>query len=167
MCTPRCSTPRCTVLLLLTKDQVEPGSLVLPFSLGGVSLTQRGAASLRVRLARTDGNASAAVYDELGEPVLTVRSLTFRPVQVGQLAGAQRRDRGSLYRSAWVEVPIDTGAAEQPRLAVLGDTAAPGLEGDRHGDLAALAQAIEAGAQAPTTCSCPSPRPRWTAPRVA
>jgi acyl transferase domain-containing protein/acyl carrier protein len=137
---------------LFMDEEAESGSLQLPFSLGGVSLARQGAASLRVRLARTEGSAmSVAVWDETGEPVLVMRSLAFRPVEVGQLAGAQREDRGSLFRSTWVESPAGAGAGdgEQPRLATLGDTQAPGLEGDRYEHLAGLAQAIEEGKGAP------------------
>ena len=141
------------------EDAVEPGSLPLPFSLGAVSVARQGAGSLRVRLARAEGSTmSVAVWDDTGEPVLAIRSLGFRPVQAGQLAGAQRRDRGSLYRNAWVQAPVVAGAVEQPRIAILGELTAPGLEGDRYDDLPALARAIEQGQPEPEYVFVSAPR---------
>jgi acyl transferase domain-containing protein/NAD(P)-dependent dehydrogenase (short-subunit alcohol dehydrogenase family)/acyl carrier protein len=132
------------------EDELESGSLPIPFSLGGVSLARQGAASLRVRLARMEGNTmSVAVWDETGEPVLAMRSLAYRMVQASQLAGARREERGSLLRNVWIEAPLAAAAEGQPRIAALGATAAPDLEGDRYEDLAALAQAIEQGQPAP------------------
>ncbi len=147
---------------LAMEDMAESGSLPLPFALGGVSVARRGAASLRVRLTRTDTSTmSLAVWDETGEPVLAMRALAFRPVQASQLAGAQREDRGSLMRNAWVQAPavVAAGAEEQPRIAILGETAAPDLEGERYEDLAALAQAIEAGEPAPDHVFVSAPIP--------
>ncbi len=130
-------------------EEGEAGSLPLPFSLGGVSVARRGAVSLRVRLARAEGSTmSVAVWDASGEPVLAMRSLAFRLVQASQLAGATREGRGSLLRTTWVPAPLADGSG-QPRIAILGDPAAPSLDGDRHEDLAALVRAIEAGAPAP------------------
>ena len=131
-------------------EQGEAGSLPLPFSLGGVSVARRGAVSLRVRLARAEGSTmSVAVWDDAGEPVLAMRSLAFRLVQASQLAGAVREgERGSLLRTTWVPAPL-ADAGGQPRIAILGDPAAPDLEGDRYEDLAALVRALEEGADAP------------------
>ncbi len=148
----------------------EAGSLPLPFSLGGVSVARRGAGSLRVRLARTEKSTmSVAVWDDTGEPVLAIRALGFRPVQAAQLAGAQRKDRGSLYRHLWVQAPALADPAEQPRVAILGELTAPGLEGDRYEDLPALAQAIEEGGPAPeyVLASAPLDPPQDTAGELA
>ena len=135
---------------LAIEDEAELGSLPLPFSLGGVRAARRGAASLRVRLTRTDGGTtSVAVWDETGEPVLAIGTLAYRRVQASQLAGAQREDRGSLFRTVWVEALPVAGADEQLRIATLGETATPDIEGDRYEDLAALARAIEEGRPVP------------------
>ncbi len=74
-------------------------------------------------------------------------TLAYRRVQASQLAGAQREDQGSLFRTVWVEaLPV---AGEQARIATLGETSAPDIEGDRYEDLAALARAIEEGGPVP------------------
>jgi acyl transferase domain-containing protein/acyl carrier protein len=134
------------------EDGEEPSELPLPFSLGGVSLAQRGTASLRTRMTRTDASTMrVTVWDEDGEPVLAMRSLAFRMVQAGQLAGAQRGEQGSLFRNTWVQAPTGEGG-EQPRLAALGAIAVPGLPEEsceRYESLVELAAAIAEGAPAP------------------
>ncbi len=128
----------------------EPDVPMLPFAMTGVSLMREGAVKLRVRLARLDEHAlSLAACDEDGAPVLGMHSLAFRPAQLSQLAGPQRKDEGALYRCRWVELDGAGEIVEQPRLVILGDVTAPGLEGDRYEDLAELARAVQDGAPAP------------------
>ena len=138
--------------LLNDGDGLDLTGVVLPFSLSGVSLWQAGASSLRVRLARGEGDTvSLAAFDEAGEPVLSMSSLALRPFEVGQLGSIQDKS-GSLFRNTWVELPVPAVAAEQPTLAVIGDFEAiapvPGA-GDRYADLAELIEAIADGVPAP------------------
>ncbi len=67
----------------------ERAQTMLPFSWQGVSLHAAGASRARVRVAPAGaGAASVEIADAAGLPVLSVRSLTMRPVSAGQLAAA-------------------------------------------------------------------------------
>ncbi|MEH0846339.1 SDR family NAD(P)-dependent oxidoreductase, partial [Micromonospora sp. CPCC 205711] len=93
------------VSLVDAGERSEEGT-VLPFAWGGVTLHAAGAAQLRVRMA-PDGpqRTSLVVADPTGSPVLTVRSLTSRPVSAGQLT-ATKQD--SLFRVDWTPVTLAT-----------------------------------------------------------
>ncbi|MEV8511453.1 type I polyketide synthase [Dactylosporangium sp. NPDC051484] len=79
------------------------GPTVLPFAWTGIRLHATGGLALRVRIARLSGEAvSVSVADPQGDPVLTVDSLTVRPVAPGQLAAARRAD--GLYEVRWTPV---------------------------------------------------------------
>ena len=83
------------------------GEVALPFSWVGVSLRATGASSLRVRLARRDGEGSVslAITDALGEPVASVDALRTRPASREQLRSAPASRHGSLYRVKRVTLP--------------------------------------------------------------
>ncbi|WP_214104275.1 type I polyketide synthase, partial [Acrocarpospora catenulata] len=86
-------------------DDSEGGRL--PFSWGEVCLHAGGASALRVRLARTDGDAvSLAVADAAGEPVLTARSLILRPITADTGEGGRRSERDPLFRVEWTALPL-------------------------------------------------------------
>ncbi|MET8054818.1 beta-ketoacyl synthase N-terminal-like domain-containing protein, partial [Streptosporangium sp. NPDC005286] len=112
----------------------------LPQSWGGVCLHAGGASVLRVRLARTGGDAlSLSAVDAAGEPVVSARSVVLRPMAAEHLAGSGPRGAGwdALFRVEW---PAAGGLpqADQVPVAVLGLDAlglAPALRGA--GDLAA------------------------------
>ncbi|MEV4547948.1 type I polyketide synthase [Nonomuraea wenchangensis] len=78
----------------------EDGPLI-PFNWNGVSLHAAGAATLRVRLRRLDGDAVTRldVADSSGRPVVSVEELTARPLAPGQLSGAIPAQW--LYEVAW------------------------------------------------------------------
>ncbi len=132
----------------------------LPFSWNGVTLHTGGASALRVRLASAGGDTvSLHATDTSGALVVTVDSLVLRPVAPEQVNSAQPHE--SLYQVEWV--PVDTSRAPEPngvaagRWALVGPDQAEvgGVLGsadgtvDTYPDLAALAQAIDAGATAP------------------
>ncbi|SES41636.1 SDR family NAD(P)-dependent oxidoreductase, partial [Lentzea albida] len=99
------------VLMLEGGDEEPPG---LPFSWQGLSLHASGAAGLRVRLTRSDtGQVSLTAADETGAPVLSVDSLTVRPVTADQFAAGT----DALFEVEWV-----TPTAGEPvvPVAVLG-----------------------------------------------
>jgi acyl transferase domain-containing protein/thioesterase domain-containing protein/acyl carrier protein len=131
------------------KPQAGESRLRLPFAWREVSLYAAGAAALRVRL-RPDGHdgVSVAAADAgTGAPVLSVGSLTLRPVSSGQLA---------LFGVEWVPVPAAAPAAGfAGRCAVIGDDplnlgSALGAADVRvHQDLAGLAAAVAAGELVP------------------
>ncbi|MFI6457898.1 SDR family NAD(P)-dependent oxidoreductase [Streptosporangium amethystogenes] len=131
----------------------------LPLSWSGVCLHAGGASVLRVRLARTGGDAlSLSAVDVAGEPVVSARSVVLRPMAAEHLAGSDPRGavRDALFRVEWAALG---GAPEAGRVpvAVLGPDAlglAPALRvaGDLvgepgghlvpvHADLPALAEA--------------------------
>ncbi|AKN70876.1 beta-ketoacyl synthase [Streptomyces sp. PBH53] len=97
--------------------QPDDGHNVLPFAWNGLVLHAAGAASLRVRIApRGTDVLSLVAADENGGLVLTVDSVTFRPVDVGQLDAAATADEGrdALFGVAWTELPAP---AEAPATA--------------------------------------------------
>ncbi|WP_449455867.1 SDR family NAD(P)-dependent oxidoreductase [Streptomyces dangxiongensis] len=88
--------------------QPDDGHNVLPFSWNGLELHAAGAASLRVRITPRGTDAlSLVAADENGGLVLTVDSVTFRPVDVGQLdaAATAGEDRDALFTVAWTDLP--------------------------------------------------------------
>ncbi|MFD8518099.1 type I polyketide synthase [Streptomyces antimycoticus] len=132
----------------------------LPFSWNGVTLHAGGASALRVRLASAGGDTvSLHATDTSGALVVAVDSLVLRPVAPEQVNSAQPYE--SLYQVEWV--PVDTSRAPEPngvaagRWVLVGPDRAEvaGVLGsadgtvDTYPDLAALAQAIDAGATAP------------------
>jgi acyl transferase domain-containing protein len=82
------------------EDAAKP---LLPFFWEGVSLYAVGARALRVRITWTGENTmSLDASDTTGAPVLSVQSLTFRPVSQEQLAGGRQE---SLYEIGWRPLP--------------------------------------------------------------
>ncbi|MFF3445125.1 SDR family NAD(P)-dependent oxidoreductase, partial [Streptosporangium sp. NPDC002721] len=93
-----------------------------PLSWGGVCLHAGGASVLRVRLARTGGDAlSLSAVDAAGEPVVSARSVVLRPMVAGHLPGSDPSGTGwdALFRVEW---PVASGLprADQVPVAVLG-----------------------------------------------
>ncbi|WP_190143942.1 type I polyketide synthase, partial [Streptomyces glebosus] len=122
------------------------GQLRLPFSWNGMTLHAVGAVGARVRLRPSGPDAfSVMLADHTGAPVLTVDSVTTRPVEVGQLAGARPRS-ASLTTVAWAARAVPEAAADE-RWATLGGSAVPGA--DTFADLAGLAAAVDGGAPLP------------------
>ncbi|MEU1022136.1 SDR family NAD(P)-dependent oxidoreductase, partial [Streptomyces sp. NPDC005904] len=136
----------------------DPDEVRLPFTWTGVALHATGAPVLRVALKPSGQDAvSVAVADGTGAPVASLDSLVLRPIDPAQLGAAQGGSNDdSLFRVGWTALPPHprgTGAAwavvgpDEFKLSVeLGGGEA---EVAVHADLAALADAIEAGAPAP------------------
>ncbi|MBS2967034.1 polyketide synthase dehydratase domain-containing protein, partial [Actinocrinis puniceicyclus] len=123
----------------------------VPFSWSGVAIGAVGLARVLVRI--TSGGEQALRLDivsEDGQPVATVRTLAFRPVQQSQLENAtQRGKQDSLYQLDWVTV-AEAGqrSSGSARLAVLGDVGEMAA-GERFADLAALDRALAGGGAVP------------------
>ncbi|MFD3313036.1 SDR family NAD(P)-dependent oxidoreductase [Streptomyces sp. NPDC058694] len=113
----------------------------VPFAWNGVRLHTSGASALRVRI--SGGAISAA--DATGTPVITVESLTTRPVTGDQLNTATgTHTSGSLYRLEWVPVsaPASLTDPAAPDWVVVGRAASgPGA----YPDMAALLDAVGSG----------------------
>ncbi|MCC3769076.1 type I polyketide synthase, partial [Streptomyces sp. UNOC14_S4] len=122
----------------------------VPFAWTGVSLHAVGASALRVRLAPAgNGSVSLELADVTGAPVASVESLALRTVAPEQLGtgGAGGAVKDALFRVDWTPVPAAAaGAVPAGRWAVVGSDA---LGLTAHPDLAALADAIASGDEAP------------------
>ena len=145
---------------LLATDE---NSLVeLPFSWSGMTGSAAGAARARVRITAAEGPVSTGgtvkvdIADENGVLVATVRELTLRPLDPGQLEAGRRPQNQSLFTVEWTPVAavesttVESTAADSAgplRIAVLG----PGLvgAGDRYLDPDTLERALAEGTQAP------------------
>ncbi|MEU0812583.1 SDR family NAD(P)-dependent oxidoreductase, partial [Streptomyces sp. NPDC005970] len=89
------------------------GQTSLLFSLSGVSLHAHGASVLRVRLAHgAAGAVTLEAADPTGAPVVSIESVTTRPLSAQQLAAGNPVGHvyDSLYRLDWVPAP----AASRP-----------------------------------------------------
>ncbi|WP_413755774.1 SDR family NAD(P)-dependent oxidoreductase [Streptomyces sp. MMBL 11-3] len=121
-------------------DEDEQGPAV-PFAWNGVRLHTAGASALRVRIS---GGAVSAI-DATGTPVITVESLTTRPVSGEQLDAASGTDpAGSLHRLEWIPVsaPVPLADPAAPDWAVVGRS----VSGPRaYPDMAALLDAVGSG----------------------
>ena len=153
-------------------DDRQPGEVRLPFAWSGVSLRAAGASVLRVRL-RPDGGGglSLAAADGAGVPVVSVASLATRPLAAEQLAASRGGLWEALFGVEWVPVPVQaTGPAD--RQAVIGademglaaGLTTAGADVRAYPGLAALAEAVEAGAPAPeVVLACAAPAAVGTA----
>jgi polyene macrolide polyketide synthase len=129
----------------------EEGKLVVPFSVRGVRLRNRGTTALRVRLTPGDNDAlrlEAYDDDDDGASVLSVEGLIARPIDVDGLRGAGETVHSSLYKVNWVILATPAPAEGPARLALLGDLELPEVE-QRHANLDALVAAVESGEAAP------------------
>jgi polyketide synthase 12 len=138
----------------------------LPFAWSGVVVSSEPTPSvLRVRLSQSTLGASGAsveVWDETGQPVVSVESLMLRaaPAELAAAGGAG----GSLYTVEWE--PVEGGEAEPPQTdvwSVVGEDdlglVAAGVTSESYPDLATLADAVDAGAPTPdvVAVACPAP----------
>ncbi|WP_433498683.1 SDR family NAD(P)-dependent oxidoreductase [Sphaerimonospora sp. CA-214678] len=117
--------------------------VLLPFSWSGVRAHAAGAETLRVRLSPAGPDALALeAADETGAPVVSVASLTLRPVAPGALTGSAltggAAEAGALFRVEWHAAERSSLTPEPLRWAMLGD---PGwdLDIETYSDLAGLA----------------------------
>ncbi|GDY50973.1 polyketide synthase [Streptomyces violaceusniger] len=90
----------------------DPGQAYLPFSWNGVALHAVGASAIRVVLSPAGPDAvSLEVADPTGAPVLSVASLSLRPLSGGRIEDTRGVDQDSLYRVDWVETPLPIATA--------------------------------------------------------
>jgi NAD(P)-dependent dehydrogenase (short-subunit alcohol dehydrogenase family)/acyl carrier protein len=130
------------------RHQGDRARVYLPFTYSGVRLHQKGVASgWRVRLTSDgEGSLTLQALDRDGAPVVSIDAVEGRPVKLEKL-GRSSRAEDMLFELQWVPA----GPAADPELAAvaLGDVVLPGVELERFADLPALAEAIDAGTQAP------------------
>ncbi|MDH6131108.1 acyl transferase domain-containing protein [Kitasatospora sp. MAA4] len=106
-----------TVLLTGTTD-TDADAAAVTLSWSGVSIQAAGASVLRARFTPTaDGAMSAYLADGQGVLVAGVESLTWRPVQAGELRAAGSRSLEGLLQLDWLPVPAAPQPAEAAALA--------------------------------------------------
>ncbi|KUJ37103.1 polyketide synthase, partial [Streptomyces albus subsp. albus] len=141
-----------SALHALGLDAAASGAGQLPFAWSGVSLYAGGATALRVRLEpRGAHGVRLEIADAAGAPVAAVSSLALRGVSAESVRAAGTTHHESLFRLEWAEQPGigELGARDgDARWAVLGDDRL-GLGAPVYPDLAALAEAVDSGAQPP------------------
>ncbi|WP_349345458.1 type I polyketide synthase [Streptomyces rapamycinicus] len=102
----------------------EESGIQLPFSWAGVTVHSTGATHLRVRLDTDDtGAIRLLATDTTGQPVITIDSLTTRPLHPDQLHAAQP-ETNHLYTLGWSPTPITpttTGHFERYTVPTAGD----------------------------------------------
>jgi acyl transferase domain-containing protein/acyl carrier protein len=133
-----------------------PGEVRLASTWTGVSLSASGASTLRVRLRPgPDGTLALAAADAAGVPVLTVNAIGSQPVTVGELPAATGPETGARFTVEWTRIPAEGTPASHwavigsDRLGLAPGLADAGLDVQSYPDLAALADAVEAGAPMP------------------
>ncbi|MFK0294505.1 SDR family NAD(P)-dependent oxidoreductase, partial [Streptomyces sp. NPDC090442] len=118
-------------------EEGEAASFRLPFAWGDVRLFAAGAEELRVRLSQlTPDTVALSVADGAGAPLLSVGSLSVRPVEAAEL-GAVPATRDGLFGIDWTPLPVPAGTSS-PAPAVLGDDPAGPAGPGRYAGLADL-----------------------------
>ncbi|MEU4568697.1 type I polyketide synthase [Micromonospora sp. NPDC023956] len=147
-------------LVLSLLDGDTRAGIALPFAWSGVRVHAVEATALRVHVRRTGARSAAlTLTDESGSPVVEVESLTLQPAAPGQLVTVPAH-HDSLLELAWTEVTAVPGAGST-RLAVLGESDLDAVGATGYPDLAALLDAVAAGARVPdvvvATAGAPEP----------
>ncbi|MEU8686756.1 type I polyketide synthase, partial [Streptomyces sp. NPDC048611] len=149
------------VLDLLRIDDVlpEPAQPSRAVVWQGVSLHASGASVLRVRISPLpDGSFSVRAGDATGAPVLTVESLTLRPVSRSGVRAAGAAQQDGLFGVEWTDVDLAAVAGAAPATwAVIGEDPlrvrsglmSAGQYAETYPDLAALSAAVGDSSEAP------------------
>jgi mycoketide-CoA synthase len=140
---------------LSTLDSGPGGEVAVPFAFSGVRLHSSAARVLRVRLGRSgEKGMTLLALEESGAPALSVQAIQTRAIDSSQLSVARPAGQDALYELQWVQLQDGSSDGSQPPVAaaVLGEgdpMQAPGIELERHPDLAALESAVREGVGAP------------------
>jgi acyl transferase domain-containing protein/acyl carrier protein len=132
-----------------------------PFSFSDVRLRREGATSLRVVLGGGLGETTMLALDPRGEVVLSIGAVTMRTVDRSALAAVGGGADDALFALDWKELsgrsqlgpPIDAALLDDGEELHL-----PGVELERHRDLATLVEAIDSGARVPALLLIRAPR---------
>ncbi|MGC9382847.1 SDR family NAD(P)-dependent oxidoreductase, partial [Streptomyces sp. MH13] len=128
-------------------DQGPMGAARVPFMFSDVVLWATGATQARVCLDRTGAEEfSVEVADSTGAPVLSIGSLSTRPLSDGEFATAPQNNTAVLAPE-WSDV--DAGSALDPRETDGWVVVGPNAEQADHADLYSLAKAVESGSSKP------------------
>ncbi|MFG2285703.1 amino acid adenylation domain-containing protein [Streptomyces sp. NPDC048595] len=134
----------------------RPGPAACSFT--GASLHATEASSARIKLSPHGVGTAVLIADSLGEPVLTIDSVTRRPAAV---RAPEPEPRRPLYALEWITAPEAGGpAAGAGGWAVLGDEDLELPGAAVHRDLAALARSVGSGGPVPEVVLAPMPHAR-------
>ncbi|MEO5875359.1 MAG: type I polyketide synthase [Streptosporangiaceae bacterium] len=98
----------------------EAGQILLPFAWNGLRLHSPGATALRISLTLIgEGELALTATDPAGAPILSLDSLTLRPLPAERLDPALLAIRSSLFGVTWTPLP-ESAAKPDARVAVLG-----------------------------------------------
>ncbi|MFD7454163.1 SDR family NAD(P)-dependent oxidoreductase [Kitasatospora sp. NPDC059827] len=123
----------------------------LPFAWSDVVLHPTAATSLRVRLTPTGPDTvSLTATDEAGSPVVSVGSLTLRPVTPEQFSAAAHGRHQSLYQVDWVPLPPGADAPDEAPF-LLGTDGTDDTDETRDSGYAGPADLLAIRAPLPTT----------------
>jgi 5-hydroxydodecatetraenal polyketide synthase CpkA len=154
--------------LLGKLDEGQASELEVPFSFAGVRLLERDASLLRVRLGASDEPhaLSLLALSPGGAPALSIQSLRTRAIDSSQLRAGGSASASALFELQWARLASVSPNGSRLRVAALGagngdgdgDGAGdgngnggdiPGVELERHADLAALEGALAEGSSTP------------------
>jgi pimaricinolide synthase PimS1 len=136
------------------------GRGMLPHAWTDVRVNAPAGDRVRVRLTPTGTDTLAVDIADLdGEPLASIGSLTLRPIPVGGTGPIGEDESDGLLVPHWTPLPALSPAVPAERWLELSPD-----DGDR--DLAALAQAVAAGQDAPRTILLPCPTPAADTPAV-
>ncbi|NGO74002.1 polyketide synthase dehydratase domain-containing protein, partial [Streptomyces boncukensis] len=142
----------------------ETGQLRLPFAFSGVTLHATGATSLRVQLTHTgDDSATLTATDPDGHPVISIDTITLRPLPTGQLTAVGSAHGRGVHHPVWQPVHHAESSGTAGRWAVLGTDSlgltealsAAGIKAEGHADADDLGAALDAGGPAPDVLALP------------
>ena len=101
----------------------------VPFAFAGVRLSRPGATALRVRIGGGDGAAGLTAADADGAPVLSIASISTRPLDPSALRAGRRPGAESLYRVRWVAPAPAEHERSHPDVALVCEPGAPSWRG--------------------------------------
>ncbi|GAB3844839.1 hypothetical protein GCM10027610_059990 [Dactylosporangium cerinum] len=96
------------------RDTGTGGEILLPFAWSGVTLHASGATRFRLRVTSIGPDTvSLTAVDGTGALVVSVESLTARPVSRAQMAGARVADTDPLYATKWIAAGTSDGGPDR------------------------------------------------------
>ncbi len=126
----------------------ERGAAQLPITFAGAAIHRPGTSAWRVRLSRDETNtATLLALDEQGRAAASIEAVRSRPL-TGELKRSGSQPDAMLFETVWESQPPPAG--ERPGAIVSLGEPVPGADGfELHPDVAALGEAIAAGAHPP------------------
>lgn len=151
--------------ILLENPEVEPGSLLLPFSWSGVTVHESNATQLRARMRLAVGGDGAVtaqlqIADKDGRAVASVDELLLRTVLRSTLLAAASPD--AHFRQAWITAP-ERGRADVADAVAICPSGQQDLfeqDMDTYTGHTELLQAVEDGRPVPDIAFMPVPKPQ-------